>query len=60
MGVAGDHFEAEEYLGWMLLAEMTGILDAGAISAVAGKINPEWLPDGMALGEWLEKTFARK
>ena len=52
MGVAGDHFEAEEYLGWMLLADMAEILDEGAIAAVAKKVRLEWLGDGS--GEWLD------
>lgn len=55
MGVAGDHFEAEEYLGWMVLADQVGILDNEAIAAVAGKIRPDWLPEGENLGAWLKR-----
>jgi hypothetical protein len=54
MGVAGDHFEADEYLGWMLLAEQARILEPKAVAAVAGKIKPDWLPEG-DLREWLDE-----
>lgn len=53
MGVAGDHFDAEEYLGWMVLADQVRILEAKAVAAVAGKIKPDWLPAGVDLVGWL-------
>ena len=58
MGVSGGHFKAEEYLGWLVLAGQAGVLSKAAVDVVAEQINPDWLPDGISLGAWLEKLKA--
>jgi hypothetical protein len=58
MGVAGGHFDAEDFPAWTALARMTGVLDEKAVAAVLEKIHPAWLPPGERLTDWLRQLDA--
>ncbi|MBN2045481.1 MAG: hypothetical protein JW757_10710 [Anaerolineales bacterium] len=58
MGVAGGHFDADDFPAWTALAGMTGILDAQSLAVVQENIRPAWLPPGQGLSEWLKRLAA--